>query len=139
MGNWAISPYLWKIMFQKIDSSSFGLTYDPSHLIWQFMDPYTPIVDFKEKIFHIHAKDTEILPQVLKEKGTLTDFSWWRHRLPGWGSIDWRKILSLLVEIRYSGAIVIEHEDQVFSGSLEDVCAGLRNAKNHLEWCFGIG
>ncbi len=138
MGNWAISPYLWKIMFKVIDSNSFGLAYDPSHMVWQFMDPYSPILDFKDRLFHIHAKDTEILPQVLKEKGTLTDFTWWRHRLPGWGSIDWRKILSLLMEVQYAGSISIEHEDELFSGSIAVVCEGLRKAKYHLKWCAGL-
>ena len=101
------------------------------------MDPYKPIVDFKEKIVHIHAKDTEILSEVLNEKGILTDFSWWRHRLPGWGALDWRRIFSLLMEIDYQGVVSIEHEDPLFTGTKEKVTEGLSMAKQHLELSTG--
>jgi sugar phosphate isomerase/epimerase len=138
MANWAISPYLWRKMFEKIDSKNLGLAYDPSHFVWQYMDPYTPVIDFKDKIVHIHAKDTEILPEVLNEKGILTDFSWWRHRLPGWGALNWRRIFSLLMEIDYQGAVNIEHEDPLFIGTKEKVIDGLSMAKRHLELSAGI-
>jgi sugar phosphate isomerase/epimerase len=58
--NLAISPKIWREMFTRIPSPSFGLNYDPSHLVWQFMDPVRPIEEFRERIFHVHAKDLKI-------------------------------------------------------------------------------
>ena len=137
MGNWAISPHLWENIFGILDSKSLGLAYDPSHLVWQFMDPYEPLYRFKEKLLLIHAKDTEILHSVLAEKGILTDFSWWRYRVPGWGEIDWRRFLSILGETGYDGYVSIEHEDPLLGRSVEEVKKGILMGKAHLEWCNG--
>jgi len=101
------------------------------------LDPYEPLYRFKEKLLLIHAKDTEILRPVPAEKGILTDFSWWRYRVPGWGEIDWRKFLSILGETGYGGYLSIEHEDPLFGGSVEEVKKGILMGKTHLEWCEG--
>lgn len=37
-----------------------GCNFDPSHLIWQGMEPVTVIRALKDAIFHVHAKDTRI-------------------------------------------------------------------------------
>ncbi|RLQ96604.1 sugar phosphate isomerase/epimerase family protein [Falsibacillus albus] len=133
MGNIAISPDLWAALFEKLDSPNAGLAYDPSHLIWQFIDPYLPIKEFNERIIHVHAKDTEIDHERLKRKGFLTDFSWWRYRLPGLGELKWSKFLSELAEIGYEGTISIEHEDPVWGGDLEKTKQGLLLSKRTLE------
>lgn len=133
MGNWAISPYLWEQLFDRLQSPQVGLTYDPCHLSWQFMDPYEPILRFRERIFHLHAKDVEIDWQRLKDRGILTDFSWWQTRIPGWGIINWRKLLGLLAQIGYSGSISIEHEDPLFRGSIDRAKRGLLLGKGHLQ------
>ena len=39
---------------------SFGLNFDPSHLIWQQMDYLAPLDEFRDRIFHVHAKDARI-------------------------------------------------------------------------------
>ena len=40
MGNIAISPVMWRRIFQRLDSDKLGLAYDPSHLVWEMIDPY---------------------------------------------------------------------------------------------------
>jgi sugar phosphate isomerase/epimerase len=134
MGNWAISPYLWERMFERIPSPSLGLTFDPGHLAWQFMDPYKPIQRFAGRIVHVHGKDVEILDDALKDRGILTDSSWFRFRIPGWGILDWRRIMDELRLANYAGALSIEHEDPLFLGSLDRVKAGLISARRHLRW-----
>ncbi len=37
-----------------------GANFDPSHLIWQGMDPVAAIRELKGAIYHFHAKDTKI-------------------------------------------------------------------------------
>ncbi|TCL67387.1 sugar phosphate isomerase/epimerase [Hydrogenispora ethanolica] len=142
MGNIAISPYMWEILFDKVRSDYLGLAFDPSHMVWQFMSPYENIIKFREKIFHVHGKDTEVLYDNLNRVGILHNITteghfypqqWWRHRLPGLGDLDWNKIVANLDEIGYTGVISIEHEDPVWEGTLEKVQQGLLKAKNHIE------
>src|SRR5690348_14799458 len=55
--NLASSPVIWRRMFNDIASPNFGLNYDPSHFVLQRMDPLSPLAEFKDKLFHLHAKD----------------------------------------------------------------------------------
>lgn len=132
MQNWAISPVMWRQMFARLDSPLVGLVYDPSHLIWQFIEPYGPIHEFSSRIFAIHAKDTVVDRARLRETGILTDFSWWRYVIPGGGEIDWPRFLRALIEVDFSGPITIEHEDAAFTGSVDDVKDGIIKGLRHL-------
>lgn len=133
MGNIAISPVMWHKIFERLESECLGLAYDPSHLVWEMMDPYAPISEFKDKIFHFHAKDTKIDREQLSRTGILTDFSWWTYRIPGRGEIDWGRMLGELKKIGYDGTISIEHEDQEYEGSLEAVSEGILKSRTFLE------
>ncbi|MCD6083824.1 sugar phosphate isomerase/epimerase [Candidatus Aerophobetes bacterium] len=141
MWNIAISPLMWKKIFEIFPSPQLGLCLDPSHLIWLQIDPYKVIFDFRDRICYIHAKDTEILRENLNTCGILTDelygqkteCRWWRHRIPGWGRINWRKFFSNLMEIGFDGVISIEHEDPLWSGSEKKVKRGLILARDYLK------
>lgn len=141
MGNIAISPFMWNEIFRRINSDRLKLAYDPSHLIWQFMDPYEPIIEFSDKIAHVHAKDTEINYTKLKRTGILyspqtseiDSSGWWRYRVPGLGQIDWNKIIDHLNQINYQGTISIEHEDPVWTGTRERVLEGIVRGEKHLK------
>lgn len=136
MGNIAISPVMWRRIFQRLDSDKLGLAYDPSHLVWEMIDPYAPLDEFKDKIFHVHAKDADIDRARLAETGILTDFSWWSYRIPGRGELDWKKLLSKLKANGYTGTISLEHEDAAYEGTLPAVEQGLLDGKAHLEQCL---
>ena len=136
MGNIAISPVMWRRIFQRLDSDKLGLAYDPSHLVWELIDPYAPLDEFKDKIFHVHAKDAAIDRARLAETGILTDFSWWSYRIPGRGELDWKKLLSKLKANGYTGTISLEHEDAAYEGTLPAVEQGLLDGKAHLEQCL---
>ena len=136
MGNIAISPVMWRRIFQRLDSDKLGLAYDPSHLVWELIDPYAPLDEFKDKIFHVHAKDAAIDRARLAETGILTDFSWWSYRIPGRGELDWKKLLSKLKSNGYTGTISLEHEDAAYEGTLPAVEHGLLDGKAHLEQCL---
>jgi len=114
-GGGCSSPDDWEAMFEAIPSPTLGLEMDPSHLVWQGIDYIKAIYDFGERIYHVHAKDTQVLQDVLDREGILGK-GWWRFRIPGWGDIDWNQFISAIVDIGYNGAISIEHEDPVFSG-----------------------
>lgn len=132
MGNIAISPAMWTLIFQRLDSKMVGLAYDPSHLVWEFMDPYGPVSEFGARIFHFHAKDTAIDRERLRKTGILTDFSWWTYRIPGRGEIDWSRMLGELKKMGYSGTVSIEHEDKDYEGTLEAVEKGIVASREFL-------
>jgi len=49
----------------------------------------------------------------LLENGVLGG-GWWRFRIPGWGSINWPKLITALREAGYDYVLSFEHEDPVF-------------------------
>ena len=59
--NIAINPAGFEALFRAFgDSPYVGLQYDPSHLVWQMMDPIQTARDFVDKIYDVHLKDTEV-------------------------------------------------------------------------------
>jgi sugar phosphate isomerase/epimerase len=118
--NLASSPAIWRRMFKEIPSANFGLNYDPSHLVWQFMDYLKPIYEFKDRIFHVHIKDAKVLRDKLDDVGILaTPLSFHRPKLPGLGDVDWGKFFSALTDVGYKGAACVEVEDRSYEGSLK--------------------
>ncbi|MFP4028728.1 MAG: sugar phosphate isomerase/epimerase family protein [Candidatus Brocadiia bacterium] len=113
--NFAFSPGAWEQMFDRVKSKMIGLEFDPSHLVWQGMDWAKVLRRFANRVYHVHAKDTEIMQDKLKTDGFFSA-GWWRYRLPGYGRVDWHKLTSILKEIGYDGGICVEHEDPVFTG-----------------------
>ena len=97
-------------MFQAISSPNFGLNFDPSHLVHQEIDYFSAIEHFRDRIFHTHAKDTEIRYHVREWLGVLTN-GWWRYVIPGRGVIKWGEYISQLRALGYNGVLSIEHED----------------------------
>ena len=115
--NIATGPVGWEALFKAFgDSPHVGLQFDPSHLVWQFMDPVQAARDFAAKIYDVHLKDTEILWHVLRRTGIqpVNGARWWRFRVPGYGSVDWKGFFSVLSEVGYSGAMNIENEDEFY-------------------------
>lgn len=101
-----------------------GANFDPSHLIWQGMDPCVAIGELKGAIYHFHAKDTFVDPTNCAKNGVLDTQSLgglagrsWLFRTVGYGTGEkqWKDIFSKLKMIGYDGAISIEHEDGLMS------------------------
>ena len=131
--NLAVSPAIWRQMFEAIPSDSFGLNYDPSHMIWQHMDPIQPLRDFAAKIFHVHAKDARINRQKLNQCGILAHpLEYHDPRLPGLGEVDWSAFFAALMETRSDVSVAIEVEDRAYEGSLENRILGIRQARRFL-------
>ncbi len=130
--NLATSPAIWRRMFNDIPSPNFGLNFDPSHFVWQGMDYVRVLREFKEKLFHIHAKDARLDRDRLNEVGLLAyPLDYHTPKLPGLGDVDWGKFCSVLVEV-YDGPVCIEVEDRAYEGSLEMRQAALLQAGGYL-------
>lgn len=101
-----------------------GANFDPSHLIWQGMDPVAAIRELKGAIYHFHAKDTKVDPYNKARNGVLdtghygdvSDRSWvFRTVGYGTGIREWKDMMSALRMVGYDGAVSIEHEDGLMS------------------------
>lgn len=115
--NIATGPLGWEALFKAFaNGAPVGLQFDPSHLVWQFMDPVQAARDFKDKIYDVHLKDTEILWHVVRRSGIqpVDNVRWWRFRIPGMGSVDWKGFFTVLEEAGYQGAMNIENEDEFY-------------------------
>lgn len=131
--NLAHSPRIWRRMFEEIPSTYFGLNYDPSHLVWQHIDHIKPLWEFKDRIFHAHAKDVRVDRERLDDVGILaTPLQYHSPKLPGLGEVNWGRFCSVLGEIGYTGPVCVEVEDRAYEASLETRKAALRQSARYL-------
>ena len=101
-----------------------GANFDPSHLIWQGMDPVMALRELEGAVYHFHAKDTRVDPANKAKNGVLDtghygnvlDRSWvFRTVGYGTGAQMWKDMMSTLQCIGYKGSVSIEHEDGLMS------------------------
>ncbi len=131
-GNLAHTPELWRKLFDLIPSKHLGLTFDPSHFIWQRMDYLKAVEEFGSRIYWAHAKDCEIHQEVLSDRGIYGE-DWWHYRLPGWGEMDWYGFFTRLRKVGYTGPIGIEHEDRYWNKDDSQLFQGLIMARDYLQ------
>ena len=114
-----------------------GANFDPSHLIWQGIDPVAAIRELKGAIYHVHAKDTKIDKYNTAKNGVLDTKHYgleleraWVFRTVGYGNNEsyWRDLVSNLRLCGYDKVLSIEHEDSVMS-----IDEGLRKAVGFLK------
>lgn len=130
--NLAISPSVWRRMFEMIPSDHFGLNFDPSHLIWQHIDYVRCIREFHHKFVHVHAKDEKIDTEAIYEHGIM-GLGWHKPKLPGLGSVDWGAFFSTLTDVGYRGPVCIEVEDRAYESNDEDVKRSIIQSKHYLD------
>jgi len=134
--NLAYCPAIWRRMFAALPSPAWGLNYDPSHLVWQQIDPVRPLAEFAQRLVHVHLKDAEVLPDRLSDVGILaTPLEYHRPRLPGRGQVPWPRFLAGLAAAGYQGAACIEVEDREFEGSLSARQEALRQSLHFIRRC----
>ncbi|CEA09893.1 Xylose isomerase-like TIM barrel [Arthrobacter saudimassiliensis] len=98
------------------DRPGFGLNFDPSHFIWQDLDPVMFLQDFAPHIFHVHVKES--VRQLNGRNGRLGSHLPWGDPRRGWdfvtaghGDVPWNAIFRMLNSIGYRGPTSIEWED----------------------------
>ncbi len=127
--NLATSPAIWRRMFNDIPAENFGLNYDPSHLVWLHMDPVRPLWEFRDRIFHAHAKDVRVDREKLNDVGILAHPNdYHTPKLPGLGDVDWGHYFSVLTDIGYDGPVCVEVEDRAYEKNLDTRVASLRQS-----------
>ncbi|MFF0943579.1 sugar phosphate isomerase/epimerase family protein [Kocuria sp. CPCC 205300] len=96
---------------------AFGLNWDPSHFMWQQIDPVAFISDFAERIYHVDCKDTK-MRMGGGRNGILSSHLPWGDPRRGWdfvsagrGDVPWEDSFRALTAIGYDGPISVEWED----------------------------
>ncbi|WP_436499835.1 sugar phosphate isomerase/epimerase family protein [Actinokineospora sp. HUAS TT18] len=96
---------------------AFGLNWDPSHFVWQDLDPVGFLWDFRDRIYHVDCKDAK--NQVGNGRnGRLGSHLPWADHRRGWdfvstgrGDVPWGASFRMLNSIGYTGPISVEWED----------------------------
>lgn len=131
--NLATTPAIWDQLFEAIPSASFGLNYDPSHLVWMQMDEVQPIYDYAERLHHVHLKDVKVYKQKLNRVGIMAyPLDYHSPKIPGLGDVRWGDFFSALTSVGYRGPVCIEVEDKAFEGSDADIETAILTSRNYL-------
>jgi sugar phosphate isomerase/epimerase len=97
-----------------------GVNLDPSHLFWQGMDPIAVVRALGPAVYHVHLKDTQIVPDQVALAGVLDQRSFddpgqraWVFRTAGaiHGPEFWSAFVAALREGGYDDVLAIENED----------------------------
>jgi sugar phosphate isomerase/epimerase len=94
----------------------FGFNFDPSHLIWQGVDPVEFIRAFPDRIYHVHMKDAIV--KLDGRSGILASHlnfgdhrRGWDFRSLGRGGVNFEEIIRALNDVGYHGPLSVEWED----------------------------
>lgn len=110
------------LKLRKAVGDTIGANLDPSHLLWQGMDIIDVIYELKDAIYYFHAKDTEMNMRNVRKNGVLDTKHYsdlenrsWVFRTMGYGTDNWKQIISALKVVGYDDSISIEHEDALMA------------------------
>jgi sugar phosphate isomerase/epimerase len=94
----------------------FGLNFDPSHFVWQDIDPVAFLWEYRDRIYHVDCKDAR--KRLDGRNGRLGSHLPWGDPRRGWdfvsaghGDVSWEDIFRMLTSIGYAGPISVEWED----------------------------
>jgi sugar phosphate isomerase/epimerase len=116
-GEIAFDYYSTKRLLDKFkDWPEFGLNFDPSHLLWQGVQPHLFLNDFISRVYHVHMKDAAVtLDGRSGLLGSHIDFGdlrrGWNFRSLGHGDVNFEEIIRVLNAHGYDGPLSVEWED----------------------------
>jgi sugar phosphate isomerase/epimerase len=96
---------------------AFGLNWDPSHFVWQDLDPVGFMWDFRDRIYHVDCKDAKRLVGNGRNGRMGSHLPWsdprrgWDFVSTGHGDVPWEQCFRMMNTIGYTGPISIEWED----------------------------
>jgi len=95
---------------------TLGINFDPSHLLWQGLDPALFFRDFADSIYHVHVKDVYVkLDGRSGILGSHIQFGdlrrGWNFVSPGHGDVNFEFIIREANAANYQGPLSVEWED----------------------------
>jgi sugar phosphate isomerase/epimerase len=95
---------------------AFGLNFDPSHFVWQDLDPIAFLRDYADRIYHVDCKES--VRHLDGRNGRLASHLPFGDLRRGWdfvsvghGDVPWEHVFRMLHQIGYDGPISVEWED----------------------------
>jgi len=113
----AFDLYTTQRLFEKFGyRPALGLNFDPSHLLWQGLEPHLFIREFPDRIYHVHMKDAAVILDgkagILGSHLPFGDLRrGWNFRSLGHGDVNFEEIIRELNSIGYDGPLSVEWED----------------------------
>ena len=134
--NIGFNPRAWDMMFNEVNSDSFGLEWEPAHQMYQLIDPIANMRKYVHKIIHVHAKDARVKHDLIASEGIMGRDAAVDFRFPGFGDTDWREVFEILQSAGYEGMMSIEgYHDHLYNKDWE--YTGQMHSLNYLKWCRG--
>lgn len=136
-----VTPETLRLMFETVATPSFGINYDPSHLVRVGVDPLRFLDDFAGRVVHVHGKDTVLDEEAAYRYGNIgSTFArnvafgggHWRYTIPGEGATNWAAVCGRLQRANFEGIVSIELEDFRYNGSVVGEKKGLSRARAFL-------
>lgn len=99
----------------------WGFNFDPANIVIMGIDPVIFVQELGDRIYHAHAKDGEVVEHNVRRSGLQAQGKWgridrgFRFRIPGWGSVPWKRVLTEMRLVNYDYVLSYEHEDVVMS------------------------
>ena len=103
-----------------VGDQRIGMNFDPSHLIWQMVDPVRVVEAVGGAIYHCHLKDTQLNEEWVALNGVLDNTPWSDPDHRAWvfssagrahGFDWWHRVVSALRKVGYDDVLSIEQED----------------------------
>jgi sugar phosphate isomerase/epimerase len=117
------------LAFREQVGPRIGANMDPSHLMWMGMDAIASTRALGDSVFHVHMKDTEVIPDQVAIAGVLDNRPFedpahraWVFRTVGRAhdAAWWGRFVDALRDVGYDDALSIEQEDP-YAGEEEGV------------------
>jgi len=105
-----------RLLKEFAGDKSLGFNFDPSHLLWQGVDPVRFLKKFPDRVYHVHMKDVGV--NLDGENGILGSHlnfgdlrRGWDFKSLGHGQVDFDAIIRCLNAANYKGPLSVEWED----------------------------
>jgi sugar phosphate isomerase/epimerase len=100
---------------------ALGINLDPANMLYLGISMEEFVDCLGDRIFCVHAKDAQIVKHNVMKGGMLMQGEWgrkdksFRFRVPGWGDVNWKSLISELYLSGYDYVFNYEHEDVIMS------------------------